>query len=606
MWTTLIQTAFYLSVGLALFGAVVWYVGVLGSAVTGGGDLVIVPFTIATGSDEKDGRGAALAKMLQARLQEIEHDLATAQEQLMHPPAAPVPAAQSGGSTLSQATGLTSVVPMLFAAQGAALQTRLLEPAQVKITVGGVEVGGLIPWFQRLLVNRRTLEFTYYEREAGVVVSGSLEPLGLPTEALRVPVPKTAGKAADLDEVATMVAAEIVRRRLAADASNRVEALSTAEFLALTAVLNDARRLNRQVELGRFVRDRFAELLTRVQPLATEVREWYQLQLLAASIADSAGKPGDELTFLTNARRAIEAQLKDADRRTKIDLEKQIASIDERSSTLQPNATAASHASDEDARKKIEEDLRHANDAFNKLFAHDLKPLALELLPPHESNAYSELTKFHAPPAVAQLPELTWHSASFAHLNEIVPVFSPANVANAVIYAYSDILPVAIRQLGLVESPDPQSWDVYAGAVAWLEAAIQGRDFTRGADNRPLRSLENPGGAYNDQVLGKDPQIAHYKDFTPDLEVHAAAGVGGKAFYEAAQRVGVKRAVDIWIAGLKQAANVKPLTYPRWATSLVDVSGADRTSIVDALQAVGLGAIGEAAPAAATRRRKTP
>src|SRR2546430_16026360 len=59
MWMTLIQTAFYLSVGLALFGAVVWYVGVLRTAIAGGGDLVIVPFTIATGGDDKDGRGAA-------------------------------------------------------------------------------------------------------------------------------------------------------------------------------------------------------------------------------------------------------------------------------------------------------------------------------------------------------------------------------------------------------------------------------------------------------------------------------------------------------------------------------------------------------------------
>jgi thermolysin metallopeptidase-like protein len=266
---------------------------------------------------------------------------------------------------------------------------------------------------------------------------------------------------------------------------------------------------------------------------------------------------------------------------------------------------AASKVGDEDARKQIEADLRRANDAFNQLFGHELKPIGLELLPPRESNAYSDLTTFHAPPAVAQLPEMTWHSASFAHLNQIVPVFTGANAGSALIYAYSDVLPVAIRQLGLVESPNPQSWDVYAGAVAWLEAAIQGRDFKLGDDNRPLRSLKNPGSAYNDQILGKDPQIAHYKDFRPDLEVHAAAGIGGKAFYEAASRIGVKRAIEIWIAGLKQAAKAKSLTYPRWASALVEVSGADRASIVEALQVVGLDVADDTASAPTTRRRKT-
>jgi hypothetical protein len=602
---TLIQTAFYLSMGLALVGAVVWYVDVLRTAVVGGGDLVIVPFTIADSRDEKDVRGAALAKMLQARLQEIEHDLATAQEQLMRPPVKPVPVAQGGNGPVPPSTGITSVVPMLFAAQGAALQTRLLEPAQVKIAVGGVEVGGLIPWIQRLLVNRRTLEFTYYEREAGVVVSGSLEALGLPGEALHLEVPKAPGKPMDLDEVATTIAAEIVRRRLAADVSNRVEALNTAEFRELTAVLNDATRLNRQVALGRLVQDSFAKLLARVHPLATEVRDWYQLQLLASSIAESAGKPAEELAFLTNAKGAIEAQLKAADRRTKGDLEKQIASIEERRSVLQPKAAATAHAGVEDAGRKIEEDLSRANDAFNILFAQDLKPLALDLMAPREANAYSDAGTFHAPPAVAQLPELAWHSASFAHLNEIIPVFSAANATNPIIYAYSDVLPVAIRQLGLVEAPDPQSWEVYAGAVAWLEAAIQGRDFKLGDDRRPLRSLKNPGSAYNDRILGKDPQIAHYKDFKPDLEVHAAAGVGGKAFYEAAQRVGVKRAVEIWIAGLRQAARQKSITYPGWAASLADVSGPDRSSIVDALHAVGLDPAVEETVTTPRRRKAT-
>ncbi len=605
MFVSLIQMAFYLSAGLALLGILVWYVGSVRDALTGGGDVVIVPFTIAGSQDAKDtGRGAALAKMLQARLQEFEHDLAISQERLMQ--RASVPVRGGGVSAPSESAPratITSVVPILFAAQGAGLQTRLLEPAQIKLAVGGVEVGGVIPWLQRLLVNRRTLEFTYYEKDDGVIVSGSLAALGLTGEALRLQVPKATGKAIDLDEVAGTVAAEIVRRRLSRDPSNRVEVLSTSEFRELAAVLNEASDLNRQVTLGRLSRARYVQLLARIEPLTGEVRDWYQLQALAASIAESAGAPAKALAFLGSARDAIQARLKTTDRRSKGELEQQLARITADIASLEPKAALSVRGVETDALRKIEEDARRATDALNQLFHHQLKPLPVELLPAHEANAYSDGKKFYAPPAVAQLPEITWHNMSWQHLNQLVPVFGITDSeANAVVYSYSDVLPVAIRQLGLIESSDPSSWDVYAGAVAWLRAALQGRDFKLGEDKRPLRSLANPGQAYNDPVLGKDPQIANYKDFKPGLEVHAAAGVGGKAFYEAAQRLGVKRAIEIWLAGLQRLPK-DGITYRKWGTALLDASGADRQKVLEALRAVGLGSDSENTPRLTPRKQ---
>jgi hypothetical protein len=451
MWVSLIQVAFYLSAGLALFGALVWYVGSAGHALFGGGDVVIVPFTIVESHEAKQAaRGAALAKMLQARLQEFEHDIAVSQEEMMEERATNVPVAgQPVASGPVATTGIAPMVPILFAAQGAALQTRLLEPAQINITVGGVEVGGVIPWLQRLLVNRQTLEFTCYEKDDSVIVSGSLRSLGLTGEALRVEVVKGAGKAIDLDEIASEVAAEIVRRRLSRDPSNRLEALNTTEFRQLASGLNEAARLNRQVALGRLARERYVELLERIEPLVTDVRDWYQLQLLAASIAESAGKPDKAVSFLTNAKDAVEARLKGADRRGKGELETQIARITKQIESLKPKAAVVTRVGAEDARQKIEEDAQRATDAFNQLFHHQLKPIPVELLPSREANAYSDSAKCFAPPAVAELPEVTWHNMSWQHLNELVPVFQmPSNEANAVIYSYSDILPVVIRQLG--------------------------------------------------------------------------------------------------------------------------------------------------------------
>jgi hypothetical protein len=226
-----LKAVFYICAGLALAGAILWYVTSLYETVTGHSALVILPFTIADDSDGKgQGRSDGLAKLLHARLQEIEHDLAVSQKTLIE--GSSIQAAQAGSEKPlpGKNEAITSIAPPFFATQGVSLKTRLLQPTEIKIAVGGVDVGGLLPWFQKLLITRRTLEFAYYETPTFVVVSGSLEALGLTDAALRVEVPKEEGKPANLDQVAWMVATEIERRRLELDRSNRVETLTTSEF----------------------------------------------------------------------------------------------------------------------------------------------------------------------------------------------------------------------------------------------------------------------------------------------------------------------------------------------------------------------------------------
>jgi Zn-dependent metalloprotease len=57
-----------------------------------------------------------------------------------------------------------------------------------------------------------------------------------------------------------------------------------------------------------------------------------------------------------------------------------------------------------------------------------------------------------------------------------------------------------------------------------------------------LRSMEKPGTAFDDPILGKDPQAAHMKDFVKMKEdnggSHTNSGIPNKAFYEVAQRIG--------------------------------------------------------------------
>ena len=88
--------------------------------------------------------------------------------------------------------------------------------------------------------------------------------------------------------------------------------------------------------------------------------------------------------------------------------------------------------------------------------------------------------------------------------------------------------------------------------------------FTPKVRGKALRSLKAPGTAYNDPVLGKDPQPAHMKNYVKTQEdnggVHVNSGILNKAFYEAAVRIGGcawERAGLIWYAALKDALRPK-------------------------------------------------
>jgi Zn-dependent metalloprotease len=59
--------------------------------------------------------------------------------------------------------------------------------------------------------------------------------------------------------------------------------------------------------------------------------------------------------------------------------------------------------------------------------------------------------------------------------------------------------------------------------------------FTASVNGRGLRSLADPGSAYDDPVLGRDPQPAHMRDYVVTTEdnggVHINSGIPNRAFY---------------------------------------------------------------------------
>jgi len=77
--------------------------------------------------------------------------------------------------------------------------------------------------------------------------------------------------------------------------------------------------------------------------------------------------------------------------------------------------------------------------------------------------------------------------------------------------------------------------------------------FTANVNGIGIRSLKAPGTAYDDPVLGKDPQPAHMKDYVNTIEdnggVHINSGIPNRAFYATAVELGGfawEKAGQIW------------------------------------------------------------
>jgi Zn-dependent metalloprotease len=109
----------------------------------------------------------------------------------------------------------------------------------------------------------------------------------------------------------------------------------------------------------------------------------------------------------------------------------------------------------------------------------------------------------------------------------------------------ADVFGSLVRQWKRGESADQADWLIGSELLA---AGVQGR---------ALRSLAAPGTAYNDPVLGRDPQPAHMTDFVVTNEdnggVHINSGIPNHAFYVAARELGGyawEKAGRIWYVAL--------------------------------------------------------
>ena len=154
----------------------------------------------------------------------------------------------------------------------------------------------------------------------------------------------------------------------------------------------------------------------------------------------------------------------------------------------------------------------------------------------------------------------------------------------------SDVFGSLVKQKKLNQTADQADWLIGEGLLA------------KGIHGVALRSMKAPGTAYDDPMLGKDPQPAdmtHYLQTTQDNGgVHINSGIPNRAFYLVAAALGGnawERAGQIWYdtlldPRLKQSANFAAfanLTALNAAHRYGSTSN-ERKAVLDAWHKVGV------------------
>lgn len=134
----------------------------------------------------------------------------------------------------------------------------------------------------------------------------------------------------------------------------------------------------------------------------------------------------------------------------------------------------------------------------------------------------------------------------------------------------SDVFGIMVKQMVQDEKSDAADW-------------LIGEDcLLPGVKGMALRSMKEPGTAYNDARFGKDPQVSNMKDFEQMFDdnggVHIFSGIPNKAFYLAAVALGGyswEKAGQIWWKTMNSGRIPTRCTFLQFADVTVDVAEED-------------------------------
>lgn len=154
----------------------------------------------------------------------------------------------------------------------------------------------------------------------------------------------------------------------------------------------------------------------------------------------------------------------------------------------------------------------------------------------------------------------------------------------------SDVFGSLVKQRVLNQTADQADWLIGEGL------------FTDAVNGMALRSMKEPGSAYDDPILGKDPQPGHMDDFVRTFAdnggVHINSGIPNRAFYLMATNIGGyawEKPGRIWYDTLRNSALRSTSGFLRFARLTVDTAGrlyglnsTEQQAVVDGWAQVGI------------------
>jgi len=145
-----------------------------------------------------------------------------------------------------------------------------------------------------------------------------------------------------------------------------------------------------------------------------------------------------------------------------------------------------------------------------------------------------------------------------------------AGQAGALNESVSDVFGSLVKQYKLKQTAVQADWLI--GAELFTDKVESGTK-----ERAAIRSMKKPGSAYNDPVLGKDPQPGHMKDFVNTFEdnggVHINSGIPNHAFYLVAIAIGGfawEKAGRIWYETLIDSRLKPNASFQRFAELTID------------------------------------
>jgi hypothetical protein len=119
--------------------------------------------------------------------------------------------------------------------------------------------------------------------------------------------------------------------------------------------------------------------------------------------------------------------------------------------------------------------------------------------------------------------------------------------------------------------------------------------FRPGVQGRALRSMSEPGTAYDDPRIGRDPQVGSMDDYIETTDdgggVHLNSGIPNRAFHLAATAIGgnaAEGAGRIWYDALTGGGITPTTDFAGFADAVIGAAGEHTDVVADAWQQVGV------------------